>query len=275
MYKIIGGDGRQYGPITKEQIEQWIAEGRANGQSLIQPEGAFDWRPISDFPEFAAALASQPPPQAAPPSGVAPDPDALVAEVLARNRPLDIGSCFGRAWGKLAEDFWPIVGVSALMSIVIGLASSIIILNGPLLGGLLWYYLKHLRGERPNLGDSFAGFGPVFVALLLAGLISNLLVGIGIFLCVIPGIYLFVAWSVALPLCIDKRLGFWDAMEVSRKVINRYWWSLLWLWVLTMLLNLAGTLACLVGMFVTVPWGMLALMYAYEDLFGSPRPAAV
>lgn len=58
MYKIIGGDGRQYGPITTEQLRQWIAEGRANGQTLVQPEGVPDWKPLSAIPEFSAALAS-------------------------------------------------------------------------------------------------------------------------------------------------------------------------------------------------------------------------
>ena len=43
-YKIIGGDGQQYGPVTAEELRQWIAEGRLNGQSLVQSEGASDWK---------------------------------------------------------------------------------------------------------------------------------------------------------------------------------------------------------------------------------------
>ena len=30
MYTIIGGDGKEYGPVTAEQIRSWIAAGRAN-----------------------------------------------------------------------------------------------------------------------------------------------------------------------------------------------------------------------------------------------------
>jgi hypothetical protein len=30
MFIIIGGDGREYGPATVEQIRAWIAAGRAN-----------------------------------------------------------------------------------------------------------------------------------------------------------------------------------------------------------------------------------------------------
>src|SRR5256884_2188133 len=33
MYKIIGADQKEYGPITADQVRQWMAEGRANGQT--------------------------------------------------------------------------------------------------------------------------------------------------------------------------------------------------------------------------------------------------
>ena len=64
MYKIIGGDGRQYGPIGIDQLRQWIAEGRANAQTLAQVEGAADWKPLGTFSEFAGAF---PPPNIPPP----------------------------------------------------------------------------------------------------------------------------------------------------------------------------------------------------------------
>jgi len=52
MYKIIGADGKEYGPITSEQLRQWIAEGRANAQTKVLPEGTTEWKPLSDYPEF-------------------------------------------------------------------------------------------------------------------------------------------------------------------------------------------------------------------------------
>jgi len=55
MYKIIGADGKEYGPIIADQLRQWIAEGRANLQTRVLPEGAAEWRTVSELPEFAAA----------------------------------------------------------------------------------------------------------------------------------------------------------------------------------------------------------------------------
>ena len=59
MYKIIGADHQPYGPVTADQITQWIAEGRANGQTRTQAEGSADWKTLSAFPEFAAALGTK------------------------------------------------------------------------------------------------------------------------------------------------------------------------------------------------------------------------
>src|SRR5213076_841251 len=64
MYKIIGADQKQYGPVSADEMRQWIAEGRVNAQTLIQAEGQTDWRPLSTFPEFATA--PQPLPSGAP-----------------------------------------------------------------------------------------------------------------------------------------------------------------------------------------------------------------
>jgi len=66
MYKIIGADGREYGPVTAEQLREWIAEGRANGQTKAMAEGAAHWKPLIEYPEFAPLLPRLAPPVAVP-----------------------------------------------------------------------------------------------------------------------------------------------------------------------------------------------------------------
>jgi TM2 domain-containing membrane protein YozV len=68
MYKIIGTDGRQYGPVNAEQIRRWLAENRVHAQTLVQTEGASDWKPLSSFSEFASELKVAPPPMVSPPT---------------------------------------------------------------------------------------------------------------------------------------------------------------------------------------------------------------
>ena len=71
MYKIVGVDGQQYGPVSAEEIRRWIADKRANAQTLVQMEGAQEWKPLISFSEFASELKSVPPPIAPPPTAVA------------------------------------------------------------------------------------------------------------------------------------------------------------------------------------------------------------
>ena len=53
MYHIIGGDQQEYGPLSADQIRQWIAEGRLNGQTRIRAADATEWKTIGELAEFA------------------------------------------------------------------------------------------------------------------------------------------------------------------------------------------------------------------------------
>jgi len=70
-YKVIGTDQREYGPISAEQVRQWIGERRLNSMSLGQAEDTKEWKPLTAFPDFLAALQS-----VAPPASPAPLPSA-------------------------------------------------------------------------------------------------------------------------------------------------------------------------------------------------------
>ena len=77
MYRIVGKDGQQYGPVTAEQLRAWIAENRANAQTLAQAEGTQEWKPLGSFPEFAPDL-KPPTVSATTPPTISPPPSAPV-----------------------------------------------------------------------------------------------------------------------------------------------------------------------------------------------------
>ena len=66
MYKIIGVDGKEYGPATAGQLRQWLAEGRVNAQTPTLAPGASEWKPLGTLPEFLAQPAPPIPPAIAP-----------------------------------------------------------------------------------------------------------------------------------------------------------------------------------------------------------------
>ena len=296
-YTIIGGDGKQYGPITGNELRKWISEGRLNAQSLAKADSDAEFRALATFPELADAFAPQAAEPSAPPvfnSTTSSDGDYE----------LDIGDCVSKGWELVKKNFWPVVGVNTLVLFIItainqlgGLftrpivnamiyqhqfsAGGILILMLAsilatpvymvLMAGLMKYFLKLIRGGQAAVGDAFSGFGPMTVQLILLGLVLNTLVLAGYALCIIPGIYLQVAWLFAITLVIDRQMNFWDAMELSRKMVCKHWWIVFGFFIVYSLVVVSGVIACLVGMLVTMPIGIAAMLYAYETIFGKSK----
>ncbi len=299
MYKIIGADHKEYGPISGDHIRQWIAEGRLNANTQAQAEGAAQWQPLSAYAEFAEALGLTNAPSPFP-SGSGGSAAASPEEVLAQDYTIDIGSCLSRGWELVKNNLWPVVGVTALVIIISAVVNQLFglmtrpavqeiitqhrvspkaivifvlvgILSTPvytvLIGGLLKYYLKRIRGEDATVGDAFSGFGPSIGQLVLLGLVQGALTNLGFVFCILPGIYLAVSWYFALPLVMDRGLGFWDAMELSRKVVSKHWFLMFAFLLVIGLVSACGVILCCVGLFVSIPVGLTALLYAYEDIF--------
>jgi hypothetical protein len=310
MFKIIGADQKEYGPVTADQINAWILEGRANGGTLVQVDGSGEWRALSSIPEFAAVLTAKLPP---PPSGSS-DPEVATNAVLARGIEVNVGDCLIRGWRLLTNNLGLFLGTSlvfVLIRFALGWVPVIggfayFVMYGALCGGFYLIVLKRLRGEPAAIGDLFAGFNQNFVQFMLAGIVTYVLIAIGTACClVVPGIYLAVAWQFSLVLVADRRLDFWPAMELSRRVITRYWFQIFGLIVAAylplilfagysmfrvfsavypLLISTGGRLDFgemmeMIGGFVTLslvqqlialftlPFGAAALMCAYEDLF--------
>lgn len=274
MFTILGTDGKEYGPVSTGQIKEWILAGRANAQTRARAADGAEWKTLADFSEFAAAL-SQPKITAPPATS---QPELIARDLIARAPVLDIGACISRSWNLLRSDFWPIVAATFVL-LVVAIAVGVIpfanlLLGGVFIGGLEYYFLRRIRGETPEVGDVFAGFSLAFSSLLLATLVSSLLTIVGIFLLIIPGIYLWVAWTFAYLLVIDRKLEFWDAMEVSRRVITHQWWRMLLLVIVAGILGWIGVIALGIGIFITLPIFFGALVYAYTDLCPPPAAAA-
>lgn len=241
MYRIIGGDQREYGPVSAEDVRRWIAEGRLNQYSQAKGSSEVEWKPLGQFPEFRDAFAiDEPPPSpGSPPPPI--DPAIWVEEMLAREPFVPVGLCLARAWELTWANFnllfksclliW-LVGLAQFLPLV-GLAYNVFI--GVFYGGLCLVFLKRIRSEPAKPSEVFDGFNIAFPQLLLVGVIVWLLTQVGLCLCIVPGVFLFVCWIFAVPLVADKRLEFWSAMELSRKVVVRVWFPVFLVLLLSLL----------------------------------------
>ena len=71
MFIIIGGDGKEYGPVTADQVRTWINGGRANLDTRAKALGSEEWRRLGDYAEFS-------PPTGTPPLVAGSAPGTLV-----------------------------------------------------------------------------------------------------------------------------------------------------------------------------------------------------
>lgn len=277
MYKIIGGDQREYGPVSAELVRDWLSQGRLSRETPVLVEGASHWSTLGQCPEFSDAFATHPPALSSPTSSG----DPAFSGFANRAASLDIGSCLSRSWTLLLQHFWLLVGASGIVFVVtlafyfvpvIGTVAHAV-LGLALWGGLDWLFLKLVRGQPADIGDIFAGFQIEFLQLALAGVVTSVLIFVGLLLCVLPGIYLMLAWLGFSPLLIiDKRLEFWPAMELSRRVVTKALLTMCAFFLVSLVLLIGGVLALGVGFFVALPLATGAVVYAYEDIFGAISP---
>ncbi len=80
-FKIVGGDGKEYGPIDLEALQQWAREGRVAGVTQVWDSRTGNWQPAAQIVELAGVFTAPPPtPAAAPVPGFAA-PDIATAPV--------------------------------------------------------------------------------------------------------------------------------------------------------------------------------------------------
>ncbi len=157
---------------------------------------------------------------------------------------------------NMGLSFVPIIGNIATMVITPALAMGFFIVAA-----------KKLKQESTRFEDFFKGFN-YFVPLALVGLVSSALITIGLVLLVLPGIYLAVAYLFAYMLVVDRRLSFWDAMETSRKIANKNWFTLFGFFLALLVLNIVGATVFMVGLAVTTAITFCIMTVAYDDVIG-------
>jgi hypothetical protein len=84
-----------------------------------------------------------------------------------------------------------------------------------------------------------------FLSVIWISLLIGLFVAIGTLLLVVPGVYLFVAWSVAVPVLLGENLGITAALGRSRALVRGRFWPCAGVLVLAVLLALVVALIIL------------------------------
>ncbi len=196
-------------------------------------------------------------------------------EVIQGNYDVSVGEFFSQGWQLLQKNIVGFIGYVLLLVILNFVLQQIpklgplatFILNPILFAGLFIVAFKLLQEKSTSFGDFFQGYKN-WIHLILGSIVSSILIGIGTILLIIPGIYLSTSYIFSLPIIIDRQTNFWDAMEASRKIITKKWFSWFGFLLLLGIINLVGALIVGIGMLVTIPFTFCAIAVAYQQVVG-------
>lgn len=290
--------GQRLGPVSEEQLRELFYSGKLEPGVLVWCEGMQGW-------ESAQTVLGEMPPSM--PEDVPPIP-------MGESK-IDLGLLFSNGWESLAKN-WPmallaylIVNVSFLVLLVVLAIGSLpftflahvffpdghsgiqsipeqtigitfvvllLLLSTPILkAGLGFFFIEVSRG-KVDVANVLSGYHRKPFSLILNDVIRLILILLGLCLFILPGIYLAVCYSYASTLVIDQKLGFWEALELSRKTVHRNWLSVFVIMVLlpiglALLLAPLGLLMCCVGIYLTTPIAVVLSMFfdaeGYRQLF--------
>lgn len=187
---------------------------------------------------------------------------------------LDLQGVFIKAWELFKSQVllfvtFTLLIISTAMLFVVYLQAYTILFSAllapPLYAGFYLVANRISRGESVIYPDFFAGFQYWLITVGIS-LISQVLIGLGLFAFVIPGIYLLVGYMLAVPMGIFGGLEVWSAMEMSRKLVTRFWWKFFVLLLLLILYNGLGALLLGVGILITFPMTFLVIYVIFEEL---------
>lgn len=220
MYRIQGADHKEYGPASADQLRQWIAERRLNHYSLACLESDGIWKPLGQFPEFAADLAAQAPLAPVPP----PAPPTLAtltgsggSEIPGGGFPGDREAAVSQAQGPAIGLI--ILGAMGLVFSLLGLLSHFAGFDGPpALPSGLDERTRRLVETWTEFGNQYGavlnGVSLAFsVVILLAGLKLRRLEGYGL---VLAGAILAVLPCTNACCCLGLPVGIWVLIAINQ-----------------------------------------------------------
>nr|WP_288466149.1 hypothetical protein [uncultured Pseudomonas sp.] len=158
----------------------------------------------------------------------------------------------------------------SLALIIIGQLLTTIIASAvsyPFFAGLTMVGIRRAAGQPISFNEIFGHFGSL-VPLLIAAVLMMLLIYLGMILLLIPGIYLAVAYMLAIPLIVERGLSPWQAMEASRKAITQHWFKVFGLFLLLGLIVSISAIPLGIGLIWTIPLFVMVMGVLYRTIFG-------
>jgi uncharacterized membrane protein len=125
--------------------------------------------------------------------------------------------------------------------------------------GIYQMTLMITAGQKPDIGKAFTSdrWGEWFVFSIVFGL----MVGVGLLLCVIPGLFVLAFFGMAPFFFLDRGMSLGDSLNASREAAGRGYAIPV---ILAIIVGVLGAIACGVGALITAPAAYIAVAFLYR-----------
>lgn len=158
-------------------------------------------------------------------------------------------------------------GDSALSMVASILSSALLY---PLSAGLIYINHKFNTKQNISLNDMFIGYQQNTGNLMIYGVVISVLASIGMIFCLVPGIYVYIAGFIGLPIMFFENRQAMDGISKSFKITNDNLGLVVGTAILSFLIAIAGALLCGIGVILTFPFIHSASYSLYCAIFGTP-----
>ncbi len=121
-------------------------------------------------------------------------------------------------------------------------------------------------GVALNVSELFQFPLSRLLRFILGNILYLLLVLAGFMLLIVPGLIWMIKYQYVPYLIVDKDSPIGEAFSESGRITSGVKWPLFWFAILLGLINIAGALVFVVGLFATIPTTMIAVAYVYRKL---------
>ena len=136
----------------------------------------------------------------------------------------------------------------------------------PFFAGVFMLGLRQSVGLPVSFDQQFAHYGAALPILVVA-LLQTVASMIGFLLLIVPGLYLVIALSLAIPLRVDKHLPIVDCLTMSMKLVNKKFWNVALLAIVASFISILGFIT-LIGWIWGIPWILMVYAITYRQLAG-------
>lgn len=141
------------------------------------------------------------------------------------------------------------------------------IIAGPISAGYYLTIQKILNNTPIRFDNFFDGF-KIFIPTMMINLLVNIIVSVGIYFYIIPGIFALLIYIFAMPLVVFGKLNYIKALESSRIIVFKRFFETAIFGLLILLINFVGLLAFGIGVIITIPLSYAMILVAYKDIYG-------